>query len=91
MAVVLCSPAREKAMTRTTIMLPEELKVRAQEKAREVGISLGELLRESLELRLGVPGDRLEDPLFSNVPVYDGPAPEDLSEEHDRYLYGDRD
>jgi hypothetical protein len=78
-------------MTRSTIMLPEELKVRAQDKARELGMSFGELLRESLERRLGVPGDRLEDPLFANVPVYDGPAPEDLSEEHDRYLYGDRD
>ena len=34
---------------------------------------------------------RSEDPLFKDVPYYDGPAPSDLSERHDHYLYGDRD
>lgn len=76
-------------MTRTTIMLPERLKARAQERARELGVSLGELVRDSLEQRLDVPADRLQDPLFAEAPVYHGPAPKDLSEEHDRYLYGD--
>jgi hypothetical protein len=32
-----------------------------------------------------------EDPLFKDVPIYDGPAPSDLSERHDYYLYGDKD
>jgi hypothetical protein len=32
-----------------------------------------------------------EDPLFKDVPVYDGPAPPDLSARHDDYLYGDED
>jgi len=76
-------------MTRTTIMLPEDLKLRAQETARDLGISLAELIRETLERRLeGVPGD--DDPLFKDVPVYEGPVPADLSEQHDRYLYGER-
>jgi len=34
---------------------------------------------------------RSEDPLFKDVPYYDGPAPSDLSERHDYYLYGDKD
>lgn len=34
---------------------------------------------------------RSEDPLFKEVPVYDGPVPPDVSERHDAYLYGDED
>lgn len=76
-------------MTRTTIMLPEDLKHRAQETARRLGVSLGELIRESLESRLDGRGSRDEDPLFQDIPVYRGEVPDDLSEEHDRYLYGE--
>ena len=32
-----------------------------------------------------------EDPLFKNVPIYEGPAPADLAERHDDYLYGQED
>ena len=39
-------------MKRTTIMLPEELKNQAERSAASMGISLGELIRESLEARL---------------------------------------
>ena len=76
-------------MQRTTIMLPAELKSRALGCARERGISLGELLRESLERQLETPiGERRAlDPLFSDNAVYEGDAPLDLSEHHDRYLY----
>ncbi len=77
-------------MTRTTIMLPEDLKLRAQETAGRLGISLAELIRETLERRLDARQDWRDDPLFSEVPVYEGPVPPDLSEEHDRYLYGER-
>lgn len=77
-------------MTRTTIMLPEDLKLTAQERARERGISFAEFVRETLEARLGAPSEGPEDdPLFAEPPVYDGPAPADLAAEHDRYLYGD--
>lgn len=77
-------------MTRTTIMLPEDLKLRVRERARERGIPFAEFVRRALEARLGTPGDRLEeDPLFAEVPVFDGPAPVDLAAEHDKYLYED--
>lgn len=78
-------------MTRTTIMLPEDLKLRAQETARRMGISLGELIRETLEVKLSRNADRQDDPLFEEVPVYRGDVHADLSEEHDRYLYRERD
>ena len=75
-------------MKRTTVMLPPELKEKASRLAREKGISLGELLRESLTAALEVDGDRQRtDPLLSDGAVYKGEAPEDLSEHHDRYLY----
>jgi hypothetical protein len=70
-------------MTRTTIMLPEGLKLRASERARELGISLGELIRESVERRLATGTSPSEDPLFTAVPIFDGSVPPDLSEEHD--------
>lgn len=76
-------------MTRTTIILPEDLKLAALEQARKRGISFAELVREALEARLGaLSGGPEDDPLFAEPPVYDGPAPADLAAEHDRYLYG---
>ncbi len=75
-------------MTRTTIMLPEDLRLRVRERARERGIPFAEFVRQALEARLGTPSDRPEeDSLFAEIPVYDGPAPVDLAAEHDRYLY----
>jgi len=44
---------------------------------------------EERERNAQLPWD--EDPLFKNVPVYDGPVPPDLSERHDDYIYGDDD
>jgi hypothetical protein len=32
-----------------------------------------------------------EDPLFKDVPVYDGPVPADSSERYEDYLYGEDD
>jgi hypothetical protein len=73
------------AMKRTTIMLPEALRRRAAFRARQRGISLGELIRDSLDAAL--PGVSYEqDPLFEDV-VFDGPAARDLSAKHDKYLY----
>ena len=76
-------------MQRTTIMLPADLKAKALHRAREQGLSLGEFLPRSLEASLAGPGEppRKDDPLFSDVGVYDGPVPADLAANHDDYLY----
>jgi len=77
---------RMAAMKRTTVMLPEALRRRAAFRARQRGISLGELIRDSLDAAL--PGASYDqDPLFEDV-IFDGPAPKDLSAKHDKYLYG---
>lgn len=77
-------------MKRTTLMLPEELKARAERRAFERGISLGQLVRESVESALSTSDEehRAKDPLFADDVIYEGEAPRDLSEAHDEYLYG---
>jgi len=79
---------RRAIMHRTTIMLPAELKARAVKRAKEMGISLGDLVRESLAaaLRNGKRQDEV-DPFFADTAVYDGPVPEDGAKNHDHYLY----
>lgn len=80
------------SMNRTTIMLPSDLKARAQQKARAEGMSLGEFIRESLINQLAA--DESEgaggDLLFTDDAVFDGDAPADFAQNHDDYLYGDR-
>jgi len=78
-------------MHRTTIMLPQELKFKATEQARSLGISLGELIRYSLESYLNRAYSAEGKDLFlSDIALSDADVPSDLSEEHDEYLYGDR-
>ncbi len=75
------------AMKRTTIMLPEGLRRRALSRAKQKGVSLGELIRDSLDAALPAMSYDVEhDPLFEDV-FYDGPAPADISAKHDKYLY----
>jgi DNA-binding transcriptional ArsR family regulator len=75
------------AMKRTTIMLPEDLRRRALSRAKQKGVSLGELVRDSLDATLpAVSYDAERDPLFEDV-IYDGPSPADVSAKHDKYLY----
>jgi hypothetical protein len=70
-------------------MLPEDLHRRAIFRAKQRGVSLGELIRDSLDASLpNVSYDVGRDPLFEDV-VFDGPAPRDLSTRHDKYLYDD--
>jgi len=78
----------ELLMQRTTIMLPPALKLEAQQLARDKGISLGDLIRQALTalLREDRQG-QVADPLFADTAVWSGDAPEDLSRDHDRYLY----
>ena len=76
-------------MKRTTIMLPEDLRRRAIVCAKQRGVSLGELIRDSLDSTLpNVSNDIEKDPLFEDV-VFEGPVPRDLSRRHDEYLYDD--
>jgi len=85
MAVVLCMH-----MKRTTVMLPTELKAKAERRAYERGVSFGELVRESLENALDSREERrTEDPLFKDDAVFRGRTPRDLAEKHDEYLYDD--
>jgi len=77
-------------MKRTTIVLPPELKTRAMKRARNRGISLGKLIRESLEETLKQSARSSgEDPFFADKAVFRGRAPRDLSKNHDKYLYGE--
>jgi hypothetical protein len=78
-------------MVRTTVMIPRELRIRSARRARERGMSFGELVRESLAAEVdSVRADPKADPLFADRAVYRGSAPTDLSVDHDAYLYGDR-
>ncbi|MGH7856436.1 MAG: hypothetical protein ACREQY_03830 [Candidatus Binatia bacterium] len=75
-------------MKRTTVMLPSELKAKAEQRAREKGLSFGEVVRESLGRYLRAEGgQKAVDSLFADQAVFDGPVPRDLSADHDRYLY----
>lgn len=75
---------------RTTIMLPVDLKQRASSLAERLGISLGELIRRSLEAALtGSSGEIREDPFFQDRAVYTGPTPPNLSADHDDFLYAE--
>ena len=77
-------------MNRTTVVLPQELKLRATERARREGIPFAELVRQAIESRLDSPSPRVgDDPLFDDVPVFEGAVPPNLSEDHDAYLDGE--
>jgi len=76
-------------MRRTTVRLPEDLKSRAEAHARERGISLGSLVRRSLERALAEPRDASAEPFLDDAAIWDGDAPSDLAANHDRYLYDD--
>lgn len=78
------------SMKRTTVMLPADLRRRAFARARERGVSLGELIRESLDSALPTSAPaRVHDSLFTDSAVFAGKAPKDLAAAHDRYLYGE--
>jgi len=78
---------------RTTIVLPSRLKQLATARARARKISFSEFVRQAVEKAVVEPQrhTRKKDPLFGDIPVYDGPVPSDLSENHDKYLYDEVD
>jgi hypothetical protein len=74
-------------MKRTTIRLPEALRRRALSWARRKGVSLEELIRDSLDASLQASTDNAEkDPLFEDV-AYDGPSPRNGATTRDKHLY----
>ena len=76
-------------MKRTSIMLPQQLKMQASQKATRLGISLGEFIRKSLLSALRESQKKSgKDPLFADGAVFHGKTPKDLSKNHDDYLYG---
>ena len=74
-------------MHRTTILLPEELRRRADQLARSEGISVGELIRRLLDAASR--NEIVEEaPAFYRRKPWTGAVPSDLAENHDAYLYG---
>ena len=71
----------------TTVELPTELKLKAEQAAQARGVSLSDFVRESLEWVLAQRVD--DDPLFADTAVFSGKAPKDLAARHDDYLYGE--
>jgi hypothetical protein len=77
-------------MERTTIMLSAELKEKAVSRAREMKISLGKLIRRSIEHFINEKNrEYLDDPFFADSDVFQGNVEEDLALNHDNYLYGE--
>jgi len=76
-------------MERTTIMLPRDLKLRVAQYAKKEGISMGELIRNVMDAALNHPPQNNfnDDPLFSDNVFFTGDAPNDISKNHDKYLY----
>ena len=86
-------------MTRTTIMLPEDIKRRAIAEARKSNISFADFVRQAVVEKLPHQGkgvDRLkhrrQDPLFrllDRLAPVKGNRATDVAARHDAYLYGD--
>ncbi|MBP7282673.1 MAG: hypothetical protein KBA66_13910 [Leptospiraceae bacterium] len=76
-------------MTRTTILLPLDLKKKTEGIAREKGISMGEYIRILLDQSIAMQSNSMnKDPFFSDKAVFTTKAPKDLAKNHDAYLYG---
>ena len=73
-------------MHRTTILLPGELRQRADREAKALGISLSELIRRRLAAD-GKQADASRPRFFTRQP-WTGPGPADTATHHDAYLYG---
>jgi hypothetical protein len=77
-----------KKLKRTTIMLPDELRIRALKRARHSGKSLGALIRELLVTALGHPARTTrKDSFFSDKVSWGGRSARDGATRHDKYLY----
>ena len=80
-------------MKRTTIMIPNEMKAKAQNRAKMMGISFGCFVRESIKASLDNENAEsnlyAQDPFFADKVVFTGEVPKDSAKNHDDYLYGE--
>ena len=75
-------------MRRITVMIPEDLIIRATRRANALGITLEEFIRESLEKALKInPAGHFDDPFLNDDAVFEGETPVDLALDHDEYLF----
>ncbi len=75
-------------MRRAQVLLSEDQYQALKEEGRMTGKSISEIIRNCVDQHLAGQG---RDPLFDligSVDAGDDPAPEDLAERHDEYLYG---
>jgi hypothetical protein len=75
-------------MYRTTILLPEDLKLASEQVAKERGMSLGALIRSQLEKVAGSRSSRAQDSVFADFVPFQGNTPSNLALNHDDELYG---
>jgi hypothetical protein len=73
-------------MKRTTIMFPDRLMSRAEKLARQEGVSLGQLIRVTMEERVAISNGHKRDPLFADDCTYEDDLPGDVSANLDKYL-----
>ncbi|MCA1743776.1 MAG: hypothetical protein ABR542_07625 [Desulfonatronovibrio sp.] len=76
-------------MQRTTVMIPKELKAQAVRCAEMTGVSLGQLIRDSLQKEIEHAQTQVhsQDSFFEDKEIYEGEAPLDSSVDHDNYIY----
>jgi len=72
-------------MKRTTIILPEQLKYQAEQRAKKDGISLAEFIRESI--RKNLKSEIKQDSLFADEEYFFEHSEHDIAKNHDDYLY----
>jgi hypothetical protein len=75
-------------MRRTSILLPQSLRNRADRHAHSLGISFGELVRRALAAMLS-DSERPagSDSFFADGAIYSGDLPSGASIHHDEHLY----
>lgn len=74
-------------MVQIVISFPDDLSHQAELAAKQQGLPIDEFVRQCVAA--SVSKDRSNDPFFSDIAVYRGEAPSDLSARHDDYLYGE--
>jgi len=73
-------------MHRTTILLPEDLRRKAEIEARTLGISLSELIRR--RIASSPQQQTASRAAFFTRKSWVDSGPTDMADNHDRYLYG---